>query len=210
MRTRRLLIVTGVLAIITIAMSFYAHSLPRFPGDLELTLRFQSVHSDLLLSGMKWVSYFAEGWRQALLVIIFGITVWWRLGKSKMVLTIAAETSNLLVYVMKFVVGRPRPTPDLIQVWEVKNNASFPSGHAFFAMVVLGLTAYFALTYVSRKSLRMVIVISLLVVIILIGASRVYLGAHWPSDVMGGYTAGAVFLGIFIWLDRVLSRRLSV
>jgi len=206
---RNLLIVTGVLAVLAIAMSVCAHWLSRFPGDLRLTLLFQSLHSNVLLWVMKWVSYVTGGWRAALLVTVSGVVVWWRIGKSEAILTVAAGFSSLLDSVLKLVVGRPRPTPDLVQVWVVEHDNGFPSGHAFYAMVLLGLVAYFAFTYLRRPGLRLLIVVSLLVLIILVGASRVYLGAHWPSDVLGGYVVGAVFLGVFIWLDRVLSRRRS-
>ena len=180
------------------------------PGDLNLTLLFQSLHSNILLLVMKWVSYVTEGWRSALLVMVGSIVVWWRLGKQEAALTVAAGLSSLLSSAFKFAVDRPRPTPDLVQVWVVEHESGFPSGHAFYAMVFLGLVAYFAFIYLRRPGLRTLIVVSLLILIVLIGASRVYLGAHWPSDVLGGYVTGATFLGIFIWLDRVLSRRRSI
>jgi membrane-associated phospholipid phosphatase len=207
---RNLLIVTGILAVLAIAMSLCAHWSSRFPGDLNLTLLFQSLHSDTLLSFMKGVSYITGGWRSALLVIAGGIVVGWRLGKLEAVLVIAAGLVSLLDSALKLVVGRPRPTPALVQVWVVEHDNGFPSGHAFYSMVFLGLMAYFAFTYLRKTGLWLFIVASLLVLIILVGASRVYLGAHWPSDVLGGYVVGAVFLGTFIWLNRMLRRRRSI
>jgi membrane-associated phospholipid phosphatase len=203
---RNLIIVIGVLAAFTIAMSVCAHWLSRFPGDLNITLLFQSLHSNTLLLVMKWVSYMTESWRSTLLVIVGGILIWWRLGKLQAALTVAAGLISLLDSVLKLIVGRLRPRPDLVQVWVVERGNGFPSGHAFYAMLFLGLMAYFAFTYLRRPGLRMFIVVSLLMLILLIGASRVYLGAHWPSDVLGGYLIGAVFWGIFIWSDRVLKR----
>jgi undecaprenyl-diphosphatase len=200
---RNLLVVTGVLSVLAIAMSIGAHWLSRFPGDLNLTLLFQLIHSNTLLFVMKAVSIIGSGWPSALLVIIGSIVVWWRLGKWDALLTIAAGLSSLLVSIIKFLVGRPRPTPDLVEVLVVEHNKSFPSGHALFSMVFLGLMAYFVFTYMHRQGFRMLIFVSLIIIIVLIGASRVYLGVHWSSDVLGGYLVGSVFLGIFIWLDRI-------
>ena len=206
---RNLLIVTGSLALIAIAMSICAYWLPRFPGDMNLTLLFQSIHNDTLLSIMKWVSYITAGWRSALLVIAGSIIVWWRLGKREAIMMTAAGIGSLLDSLFKIMVERPRPTPDLVQVWVAEQSSSFPSGHAFYAMLFLGLAVYYAFAYMHRSDLRTLIMASLIILILLIGASRVYLGAHWLSDVIGGYISGAVFLGIFIWLDRVSERHNS-
>jgi len=184
-------------------MSICAHWLPRFPGDLNLTLLFQSIHSNTLLSIMKWVSNFTANWRSVLLVIACSLIVLWRLGKHEAILIIGAGISSLLGFVIKMLVDRPRPTDDLVQVWVIIHEGSFPSGHSFFAVVLFGLMAYFAFTRLRRRGLRMLAFSSPLMLILLIGASRVYLGAHWPSDVLGGYAVGGVFLGIFIWLDMV-------
>jgi len=188
-------------------MSICAYWLPRFPGDMNLTLLFQSIHNDTLLSIMKWVSYITAGWRSALLVIAGSIIVWWRLGKREAIMMTVAGLGSLLDSVFKIMVERPRPTPDLVQVWVAEQSSSFPSGHAFYAMLFLGLAVYYAFAYMHRSDLRTLIMASLIILILLIGASRVYLGAHWLSDVIGGYISGAVFLGIFIWLDRVSKRR---
>ena len=203
---RNLLIVTGILALLAITLSFAAHWLSPFPGDLKVTLWFQSLHSNALFSIMQWVSYIAQGWQSALLVIVSAVIVWWRIGKLEAALTLAAGLSTLLDSALKLIVGRPRPPSVLVKVWVVVHNNGFPSGHAFYSMVFLGLMAYFAFTYMRKSGLRMLIFVSLIVLVILIGASRVYLGAHWPSDVLGGYLWGATFLGIFIWLYRRLGR----
>lgn len=159
---------------------------------------------------MKWVSYIAEGWRSVLLVIAGSLIVFWLLGQREAILIIGAGISSLLNSVFKVIVERPRPTTDLVRVWVIEHESGFPSGHTLFAAVFLGLMAYFAFTRLRRRGLRMLTLSSLLMLILLIGASRVYLGAHWSSDVLGGYVVGAVFLGIFICFDRVLKRRHSI
>ena len=78
----------------------------------------------------------------------------------------------------------------------------FPSGHAMFSIMVLGLLAYFIFINVKNHILRTVILIGLVALILLIGVSRVYLGVHWPSDVVGGYIIGGALLTGLIWFYR--------
>jgi undecaprenyl-diphosphatase len=207
---RNLLVVTGSLAITAITMSVCAYILPRFPGDLNLALFFQSLHSNALLSLMKWVSYVTAGWRSVLLVIAGSLIVRWLLGRREAIMMTAAGLCSLLASVFKIIIGRPRPSPDLVQVWVVDNSGSFPSGHAFYAMLFLGLAVYFLFTRMNSTSLKTTTMAILISVILLVGLSRVYLGAHWPSDVLGGYLYGAVFLGILIWFDMVAKKHLKV
>jgi membrane-associated phospholipid phosphatase len=203
---RNLLIVTGGLAVLAVAIFISAHWLPLFPGDLYLTRLFQSFHNESSVSVMEWVSYFTDSWRAALLIVAGVIVVWWRLGKLEATLVVAAGLSSLLKFVLKAVVERPRPTPDLIRVLVLEQGNGFPSGHALFAAVFFGLLAYFAFTRLRRRGPWRLIPWCFLVLILLVGASRVYLGVHWPSDVLGGYLVGTVILGILIWFDRVYQR----
>ena len=80
-----------------------------------------------------------------------------------------------------------RPRPELIFA---PLGYSFPSGHSFFAVVVYGLTAYFvARQQKTRKHRRLAYAVGVMLVF-LVGFSRIYLGQHYPSDVGAGYTAG--------------------
>lgn len=78
---------------------------------------------------------------------------------------------------------------------------SFPSGHAAGAMVTYGLLAYFAFLYLPQPW-NLILVISLSILIFLIGVSRIYLGAHYPSDVIGGWLLGAAGLYVIIHYIR--------
>lgn len=79
---------------------------------------------------------------------------------------------------------------------------SFPSGHAFGSMMLYGLIAYLAFTHLPREW-NLVASLSMILLIILIGISRVYLGAHYSLDVLGGWVLGAVILLIVIKLTKI-------
>jgi membrane protein DedA with SNARE-associated domain/membrane-associated phospholipid phosphatase len=108
--------------------------------------------------------------------------------------------------VVKAAVDRPRP-PATLRLVEV-TGSSFPSGHAtqaaaFYGMVVLVLTV--------RRSVGMRIAAwsAALVIVGVVGLSRVYLGVHWPSDVLGGYALGAMWIAVLA-LALLLSRPRSL
>ncbi len=192
----------GGLAVAAAALCICAHYEQRFPGDLRLALLVQSIHSQTLDSLMEWVSYLTGDWRAPVLAIAGSVATWLCLGKREAILVLMTWLSSLISSGLKLIVGRPRPTADLVAVFQAEPGNSFPSGHAFFAIVFWGLLAYFALTRLQRRGLRILTLSGFAAIIIWIGVSRVYLGAHWPSDVIGGYITGTLFLTCLVWLDR--------
>jgi len=111
---------------------------------------------------------------------------------------------------LKELVQRPRPSPELVQVGgQPPPSFSFPSGHADGAVVLYGLLFYFVTVYVPVPWLRLPLQALCLWVVLFTGMERVYVGHHWPSDVVGGYWQGALVLAGLIALHRlaVLPRR---
>ncbi len=117
-------------------------------------------------------------------------------------LVVACGPISLLNSLLKLAVDRPRPGPDLVRAIGTAAESSFPSGHAFLAIVFWGFLAYLAYTHLKAPGLRPLALFISVAMILLVGASRVYLGAHWPSDVLGGYVAGSVCLVLLIWVER--------
>jgi len=207
--SRRGLLAIAGLAVLAIAVSLCARWELRFPGDLPLTLLVQSIDGKILLSLMEWVSYIMGGWRAAVIVIAGGIVVWRYLGRLEGGSVLASGLLSLLDSPIKLAVNRPRPTDALVQVFAAENGSGFPSGHALFAAVVLGFLAYLAIARLRRRGLRTLTFAGLITLILLTGASRVYLGVHWPSDVLGGYLFGPVFLAALIWFYRIWKPRVD-
>jgi membrane-associated phospholipid phosphatase len=207
---RAMLLTVTCLAVAAIAISLFAHWHLRFPGDLQLELSFQSLCGNGLLSLMKWVSYLMDSWRAGVIVIAGTFVTWRCLGRVEGGLAVVAGLSSLLNTPVKLLVDRPRPTADLVHVFAVETDSGFPSGHAMFAILVFGFLAYLAITHINRSNLRVLISTVLIFLILLTGASRVYLGVHWPSDVLGGYLIGGVILMILIYVYRTWPVRLEL
>jgi membrane-associated phospholipid phosphatase len=104
---------------------------------------------------------------------------------------------------LKIAVNQSRPSASLVQILTVENTKGFPSSHAFFSILVLGLAAYLLFTHLRNKWLKIFSLAGLTALLLLIGTSRVYLGVHWTSEVIGGWVIGGVFLTGIIWVYRI-------
>jgi undecaprenyl-diphosphatase len=117
-------------------------------------------------------------------------------------MAVAAAGSVLVTVLGKDLVGRARP-PLRLAVPPLETSASFPSGHALNATVVLGLAAY--LVMLGRRHLRskLLVAAAVAVVVLAMGLSRVWLGHHWLTDVMAGWLIGLAWLAAVVTGHRV-------
>jgi len=93
---------------------------------------------------------------------------------------------------LKDLYGRPRPA---VVPWvTVVGSPSFPSGHAFAAFVVYGTIAYLVSRLEASRALRRLTWTLAVLIVLLVGASRVYLGVHYPSDVLAGFAAALAWI----------------
>ena len=131
--------------------------------------------------------------------------VWRRVRGAAWTLPLAVVGSGVIIQGVKLLVQRPRPaffTPLLHEA-----GYSFPSGHSLIAMVVYGLLGYFALHLVHGWAARLAVRVVTVLIVLLIGLSRVYVGVHFPTDVLAGWTAGVPWLIACLGLHEVLARR---
>ena len=91
-----------------------------------------------------------------------------------------------------------RACPDLHRLIEI-GGYSFPSGHAMSAMAVYGLIAFLLWRHIPTRFGRSLLILLSVIMILMIGISRVYLGVHYPSDIIDGYFASGFWLAMSIW-----------
>ncbi|MGU3469785.1 phosphatase PAP2 family protein [Paenibacillus sp. D51F] len=113
--------------------------------------------------------------------------------------------SSLLNLLLKLIFHRARP--DVHRIIDAAGY-SFPSGHSMAAFTLYGITIYFLWKHLERSWMKAAAVSAGIVMIIMIGISRIYLGVHYPSDVLGGYLISASWLTASIgWYERYLEER---
>jgi undecaprenyl-diphosphatase len=129
-----------------------------------------------------------------MIVAISGMFLWLTKHRySALLLLIAAGGGIILNGLLKAGFGRPRPQ---IFDWGITVVSwSFPSGHAMSAAIVYGTVAYLAARLQERRLHRAITMMCAATIIIAIGASRLYLGVHYPSDVLAGVIIGLAWAG---------------
>lgn len=145
----------------------------------------------LLASVMKVVTFYGS-WFVLIPAVVIGMLLSYKhlRGDLAMRMGVSGVGAAALVEILKLILARTRPTV-LHQV--SSSGASFPSGHALDSMVIYGMLALILMSLLpaSARWTRLLLVIPLL-----IGWSRVYLGVHWPSDVLGGWGIGLMILAV--------------
>ncbi|MPM38701.1 hypothetical protein SDC9_85331 [bioreactor metagenome] len=147
-----------------------------------------------------FITYLAKGEIITVGVIVFSLILFlikkWRFLKALLISVLGGE---LFIWIIKNLVDRPRPP--LINAIVNETTYSFPSGHTFVAIAFYGLLGYFIIQSERNKFIKIISLFFISLLIILIGLSRIYLGAHWPSDVLASFVSGAAWLSILItWL----------
>jgi undecaprenyl-diphosphatase len=191
----------------SIVLSALAAQHARLPGDLDLTQRLQdSVFPGLRLSKFVRLVTSTEvvlgtGGAVAVALWLFG----WR--RQAVLLVVGLVALALLQLGLKDLVDRPRPTADLVELRAGFTSPSFPSGHVMSPTVLYGFLLYLAVAVKLPLVVRAVLVGWSLFLLALTGPANVYVGVHWPSDVVGGYAWGAVLVLPLVYADRTVAGR---
>ncbi len=184
---------------------------PSFPIDLQITRMLQSLDSPLFAAFMSLISW--PGFSPQMFVFpVLIMLAWYWFGfhweaVASLVATVFTPVVNVIV---KDYIRRPRPGVDLVHVFRILDSYSFPSGHVMYYVGFFGFTWFLVYTLLKRSWRRTALLIVLGVFIALVGASRVYLGQHWPSDVLGAYLLGSLTLAVVLWFYRWGKKRFFV
>lgn len=122
-------------------------------------------------------------------------------------IALSVGIAEFVSIILKNVIGRHRPPHELAII--AQDGASFPSGHTIAAMAFYGFLIYFFNKEFKNKSVKNILTGFSALMILLAGFARIYLGAHWPSDVMASYVLGGVWVAIIISLVEKNSKVLE-
>lgn len=124
--------------------------------------------------------------------------------RAAVFVTVAIFSGVILGWLLKS--GFDRPRPDLVPHGSIVSSSSFPSGHSMTAAIVYLTLAAVLIRVQTRRPLQLYLLSLALLITIAVGVSRVYLGVHWPSDVLAGWTAGAAWAVLWwiiaLWMQR--------
>lgn len=130
------------------------------------------------------------------IVLIFLVIYRNRYGILLTVSTGISVVSNLII---KSIIKRSRP--DHVRLI-VQGGYSFPSGHSMISIAVYGFLLYFSYRFIKNRYFKIIVCMLLFLIIILIGISRIYVGVHYPTDVLAGYCLSMLELVILIAVSR--------
>ncbi len=189
-----------------VMISVIARKTQLFPGDIAITRELQRRQNPWVRRFFYAISEIGfPKWSIPLTIGSAGI--FWALRfRLEAIFVLLTSTSTILNTLVKGLIKRPRPTKELVTVVRVINEPSFPSGHVMYFVNFYGLLIYLLATNWRSSKLRDTLIAIMTGLISLVGPSRVYLGAHWPSDVMAGYVYGGLwFSGLMALYLRVKS-----
>ena len=192
-------ILLALFALLAIWVAYH----PVLAFDVTITRDFQANQSPWLRDTMLAVSYIGDVTVLAIGLIALAAILLWILDlrlEALMVIAVSA-TSAILYSLIKLIVARPRPSASLVEIIQAASGQSFPSGHVMSYVAFWGLLFSFGVILFRGKHWwRTALLIISALFVVLVGPSRIYLGDHWASDVLGAYLLGGIWLAMSLWL----------
>lgn len=172
--------------------------------DSVIIAAVQGMESPALTAFMKLLSWMGTGMPIVMLILGIMLFLYKVLGHRKELFLFAgaAVGSGLLNLTLKH--GFRRPRPELYRLADAAG-FSFPSGHSMAAFSLYGILAFLLWKHVTKHRGRILLISTSAFFILGIGLSRIYLGVHYPSDVIGGYWASGCWLAAAVWIHQRLN-----
>jgi membrane-associated phospholipid phosphatase len=202
-----LILAVIVFALLTILVS----TTPSFAIDLQITRAIQSIDSPLFAGSMRlvsWPGFLPQSiFIPVLIALVFYLSgLKWEASVSLLASVVSGLTNELI----KGFIRRPRPAMEIVDVFRVLDSYSFPSGHVMFYTILFGFVWYLAYTLLKHSLQRSFFLCVFGFFILSVGISRIYLGQHWASDVLGAYLLGGLILVGVVSLHRWGKSRFQV
>jgi len=206
-QTRRwgliLLAVYGILlALFTLLAVWVAYN-PVLAIDVTITRAFQENQSPWLRYTMIAASFIGNVSALSLGLIVLAAVLFWMvdLRLEAIMVVVVSATSALLNWLIKLVVARPRPSASLVEIIQATSGQSFPSGHVMSYVAFWGLLfSLGVILFRGKHWWRTALLIISALFVVLVGPSRIYLGDHWATDVLGAYLIGGLLLSLSLWI----------
>ncbi|MDQ6719962.1 MAG: phosphatase PAP2 family protein [Candidatus Dormibacteraeota bacterium] len=197
---RRWLGPAALLVFVLFAIDTYVVSPNRpLPFDLPITRFIQQFNWGPVVYPMELLNASAGIWQ--VLIGAVAVVAMFILERRAGWLMAIGSISSLIDNIMKLVISRQRPPADLVHILSPTTGYSYPSGHAVFFTWMAFMMAV-AIAPKIRPVYRRVLWIFAAIVIVLACIARVWAGAHWPSDVLGGVLLGIGWSAFVLWLPE--------
>jgi undecaprenyl-diphosphatase len=192
------------LALLGIAamLAAYGATVAHAPWEVETTRWLQAASPGVLRAVAEFMTFIGRSPVSTLIPAIAILALWFSGRRWLSAFLALATLARVLSPVLKALVDRPRPSDSLVNVVYQLGDPSFPSGHVLGATLFYGFLIYCAELCIPGRTPRRLVQAGLVLAIGLMGYARVQLGAHWPTDVLGGYAVGLLILTAVIWLHR--------
>jgi len=196
---KHLLALYALIVVSIIGLTFFVQYYPVSFFDLDITREIQEIKMGHLTRVMELISIFGNSAGMPISVIFAALMFYFTYHRRESCFVFAVLIADLLNLLIKILVHRPRPTLADAKILLIFTQSSFPSGHVVHYVVFFGfLLAVMIVKKQIPAFFRVLIGAFSGFLILTISFSRIYLGAHWATDVLGGYLFGFIYLAILL------------
>jgi membrane-associated phospholipid phosphatase len=194
-RKKIMAIVIAVISVGFLALSLFIAYFPTILLDEHFSRKIQSYQNPALDTAMELISWFGYSPGSIIMVVLAALAFLLFKYKREALFMLLTSIAGLLSTLLKILINRPRPSAPFVRVVRKATEQSFPSGHVLFYIVYFGMLTLLMIQLKKIPMLvRIVVSVISLFLIFTIPFSRIYLGAHWFTDVVGGALIGIVCL----------------